>query len=323
MLSLIPGRPRKITVRELLDRLKSEGFDVHARSIERDLHKLSEYFPLTKDDGRPAGWSWKDQEKQISFPRMDVGTALTYELLGRYLEPILPRELRHRLEPSFTEARRVLDQLGATPIGKWSKRIAVIPFGQQLLPPDIKPDVGATVYEALLKGLRFSADYLALGADAPRTYTFSPQGLVLRSGVLYIVANLWGYEDVRQFALHRMNRPVLLDEPALPLPGFDLSGYIRDEKAFEFPEGKTVKVHLRVDPWLGRHLQECRLASDQTVTEARSGDYFTVTATIAETQQFQWWIRSLGSAIEVVKPMALRRKIADEIKATSRVYRRH
>ncbi len=111
MLSLIPGRPGKITSRELHTRLKSQGYDVHVRSIERDLQKLSDTFPLLSDAGRPAGWSWESRGMRVTFPRMDAGTALTYDMLARYLAPILPRSMRKHLEPDFAQARSVLDQL--------------------------------------------------------------------------------------------------------------------------------------------------------------------------------------------------------------------
>ena len=61
---------------------------------------------------------------------------------------------------------------------KWSKRIAVPPSGNQLLAPDIRNDVREVVYEAILHGKRFEADFCALDADKARRYVFNPQDLV-------------------------------------------------------------------------------------------------------------------------------------------------
>jgi hypothetical protein len=91
MLSHIPCLPRKITARELAAKLKAGGFDIHTRSIERDLHKLSGgQFALVSDEARPAGWSWRNRDTRFTIPPMDIGGALTWELVSRYLKPILP-----------------------------------------------------------------------------------------------------------------------------------------------------------------------------------------------------------------------------------------
>jgi predicted DNA-binding transcriptional regulator YafY len=309
MLSLIPGRPSKITARELHEKLQTEGFDITSRSIERDLHKLSQQFPLTNDEGRPAGWSWEAKDTRITFPRMDVGTALTYEFLARYLKPMLPRDMCKRLEPDFSHARQVLDALGASPLGKWSKRIAVLPPGLQLLPPNVREDVSDVTYNALLTGKQFEAKYLGLEAQTPKDFVFSPLGLVYRQSVLYLVATLWDYDDVRQFALHRMSNAKLLDSPAAVIKGFDLDRYIREDKSFDLPAGKIVALELIVEAWLARHLSECRLAGDQCISATRVGGKSRVTATVADSEQLYWWLCSFGTNLEVSKPASLRRRM--------------
>jgi predicted DNA-binding transcriptional regulator YafY len=323
MLSHVPCRPRKVTARELAAKLNADGFDIHTRSIERDLHKLSSsgQFPLVSDEGRPAGWSWRDRDARLTFPQMDAGTALTCELVSRYLKPVLPRAMARHLEADFAQARRTLNQLGATPLGKWSKRIAVLPQGHQLLPPRILDGVSEVVYEALLKGKRFEADYLALDAGKEGRYVFNPQGLVYRQGVLYLVATLWDYEDVRQFALHRMANATLLVASAVALEGFDLQQYVEDEKGFDLPAGRKIVLELRVVSWLAQHLDECRLAMDQTIKPLPGPDQtFRVRATLVETEQMYWWLRSLGPEVEVLRPVALRRRMAGDLNAAARLY---
>ncbi|MCB1745283.1 MAG: WYL domain-containing protein, partial [Gammaproteobacteria bacterium] len=47
MLRAVPRAPRKITTAELEVHLKDRGYGISRRSIERDLQKLSAWFPLT------------------------------------------------------------------------------------------------------------------------------------------------------------------------------------------------------------------------------------------------------------------------------------
>ena len=320
MLSLIPGRPGKITARELQAKLQAQGLGSHVRSTERDLHKLSSSFPLVNDEARPAGWSWQSKSDRITFPRMDAGVALTYELLAKYLAPVLPREMCRHLEPEFAMARRVLDGLGQSPLGKWSKRISVLPSGMQLLPPDVPKDVIEVVYDALLAGNKFEADYCSAAAKGPKRYLFSPLGLVYRAGVLYLVAALWDYDEPRHFALQRMSKPKPLDKPAATPDGFDFDQYVRDEKAFEYRVGPSVRLELLVAPWLSRHLDECRLSEDQEIRPVRGIDQTRVTATVDNTEQLFWWLSSHGASVEVVKPASIRGRMAEQAKALEKRY---
>ncbi|MBZ0223886.1 MAG: WYL domain-containing protein [Dokdonella sp.] len=312
MLSLIPPLPGKIASRDLHARLESLGYGVDVRSIERDLHKLSERFPLVSDEARPAGWSWRSGQSPLRFPRMDAGTALTYELVARYLAPAFPKTMLKRLEPDFAQARRVLDEFKGSPLARWSKHIAVLPTGFPLLAPEVKDDVSAIVYEALLNGTRFEASYRSVEAERPRRYAFNPLGLVYRDGVLYLVATLWEYEDPRHFPLQRISNPSPLDVPARVPKGFDFGRYVREERSFEYPAGDEIQLELRVDGWLARQLEERRLSLNQTIQPIPDRECLRVTATVPYTDHLFWWLRSLGSSVEVMKPGLLRRRLKDE-----------
>lgn len=321
MLANIPRRPRKITAAQLAEKLQGEGFAIDIRSIQRDLVKLSARFPLEADAGRPAGWQWSEQAPAHSFPHMDLATALTHELLSRHLAPVLPRMLRKQLEPNFKEARKVLDHMAASPLGQWSRRIAVVSPWQQLLPPDIAEGVVDVVYAALLEGRRFEIDYLGMDHDKPRRYLVNPQGLVYRHNVLYLVASLFDYGNPMQLALHRMKNPRLLDEPAKALAGFDLARYVEDERAFDIPLGRDIALELRITPWLARHLGESRLSRDQAITPLRGSERLRLKATVADTAQLHWWLRSFGPEVEVTKPAALRKAMAADTAAAAARYR--
>ncbi|WP_449425490.1 hypothetical protein [Rhodanobacter lindaniclasticus] len=43
-------------------------------------------------------------------------------------------------------------------------------------------------------------------------------------------------------------------------------------------------------------------------------------ATVANTDQLRWWLRSFGPNVEVVKPASLRRKLAEEFAEMAELY---
>lgn len=323
MLSMIPVLPRKISVRDLHGRLAGAGQEVTLRTVERDLHKLSQLFGLTCDEGRPAGWSWVSGQVQVSLPQMDIVSALTHELVARYLIPVLPAQLVSHLSAEFDHARAVLDRMGSSPLGKWSRRIAVLPSGHQLLPAPVDEDTTRTVYESLLAGHRFEASYHAIDSDGPRRYPFNPLGLVYRDGVLYLVATVRDYQDPRQFALQRMSAANALPEQPAEAPlGFDFERYVREDKAFDYPVGEDIKLELIVDDRLARHLGESRLANDQTINPFGDGRHV-VRAKVMHTSQLVWWLYSLGAAVEVCEPAPLRNKMAQRAREMAALYAKH
>lgn len=321
MLGLIPVLPRKITAGQLHEKLGAQSFEINIRSIERDLHKLSRMFPLVSDEAKPAGWSWSERDMALSFPPMSNESALIYELLSRYLKPVVPASMLAAMEPEFAQARRTLSQLRESPVGRWNRRIAVLPFGHQLIPPQVQPQVMSVVNDALLNSRKFEAHYRAMGDKRARALVVNPLGLVYREGVFYLVATAWDYADPRHFALHRMSNAEIRSETAIVPAGFDFQRYVREEKAFDYPLGRKIKLELKVDDWLARHLDECRLAMDQQIRSIADSEQSLVLATLEETDQLFWWLRSLGPSLEVLKPLSLREKMAENATALSQMYR--
>ncbi|MGZ8967548.1 MAG: hypothetical protein ACXW1C_06525, partial [Gallionella sp.] len=98
MLHKIPRSPQKITARDLHESLMAEGFDVGKRTIERDLHSLSELFPLVLDDrDRPYGWSWLKDAPLFSLPGLSNAEALTLAMVEQHLNSLLPSSTLQQL----------------------------------------------------------------------------------------------------------------------------------------------------------------------------------------------------------------------------------
>ncbi len=322
MLQLIPAHPGKITARDIHRRLSDEGYAVDVRSVERDLHKLSQKLALVQDDGHPSGWSWSNATRTQLGPGMPADTALTYELLSRFAANVMPRALQRRLEPEFKRARQDLSRYLDAGYARWSKRIASVPQSHALLPPDIAPGVIDVVYDCLLVGKQFRVDYRSPYREEPSTFEVNPLGLVQTGSVLYLIVRIEGFADARHLALHRMSKAVALDTPATAPKGFDFDRHVREEKQFEYPSGDTIKLELVMDLWLARNLAECRLSNDQTFTPLPDEERARITATVANTELLFRWLRSLGPDVEIVKPVALRRRMQREVADLASRYRR-
>lgn len=318
MLGLIPRLPGKISAGQLRERLGADGFHVDLRSIQRDLQKLKTPMRLVRDAAKPAGWSYARNARPLVLPVLDAPSALTLNMIEQYLVPLLPRSLLEIWQPQFDEARRALD---SGKFGKWRQRVAMLPSGPMRFPVTIPEAVVDVVYNALLDGVQFEADYRAVGAK-PERYTFNPLGLVYREGVTYLVGTREGSSHIPLFALHRMKNPVRSERPLREPEGFDLHNYIENERQFDWPVGRQIKLKLRLDPGVLAYFEERPLARDQKVARTKGIGDAQLMATVQDTMSLRWWLMSFGSSVEVLAPKSIRQGMGEYLNAAARQYRK-
>ncbi|WP_038033472.1 WYL domain-containing protein, partial [Thioalkalivibrio sp. ALE23] len=103
-----------------------------------------------------------------------------------------------------------------------------------------------------------------------------------------------------------------------PDAGFDLDQFI-EQGAFDYPEGETIRIELRVSSGLAYHLHEARLSDDQR-TESMSDGTSRIIATVRDTAHLKWWLLGLGAGVEVLRPLKLREVMRAELQAAQRPY---
>lgn len=317
LLRTLPRYPRKADSRAATASLRRRGFDVTKRTVERDLQSLSRVFPLHCDDrSQPYGWSWARDGQAFDIPGMDAETALSFTVLDRFARHLLPGNVIDRIGPQVARARSVLAELSAGQGPRvWPDRVRVLSRGFALQAPAIDPGVADVAYQSLLERRCFRGVYHSRAAATAggREYEVHPLGLVFRDQVAYLVATLEDYSDVRQLALHRFSEAGLLDRQRREPADFDLDVYIA-QGHFHIREGEEdLRVHLQFTADAAYHLGETPLSDDQ---ELRAGDdgRIAVRATVRDTAQFRWWLLGFGDAVEVLRPVALRRQIADVLR---------
>lgn len=166
LLRMIPRYPRKIDTTTIEALMEQQGITIHRRSIQRDLEKLSDIFPLSCDDrNKPFGWSWSTDAPAFDIPAMSPPAALAYRMVGEFMSGMFPKEVFKQLAPHIRHADVVLDRTDKATLKNWPDKVRSISRTQPLLPPDISPDVFVVVSDSLLEGKRFQASYLRRGAN--------------------------------------------------------------------------------------------------------------------------------------------------------------
>jgi len=319
MLQLIPRFPGRIATPVLKEKLAERGFKIDTRSLQRDLsQKLSTQFPIGCDDSqKPYRWYF-DRDFQCQLPALDVPSALTLVLAEEYLKGLLPPVVVGQLSPHFTDARRLLDEMNANGLSQWARKVRAIPNGKALIPAEIDESTWQTISEALLEQKAVDVVYLSRSSETEKPFTLHPQGIVSRHSATYLLAHVNGFEDLRQFALHRIKQASLSQHPWQAQPDFDIDHYIQSG-AFGYRQGPSdVTLEAEIAKPVAWLLQETPLSETQTIEALPGSDWYRLTAQVPDDQQTLWWLMGMGANVKVTAPAAWRealKKSAEQVLA--------
>ena len=321
ILQLIPRSPRKITPRGILDELSARGLSQPTlRTIQRDLNFLSVPFQLVNDGYKPAGWSWSKEAPDYDLPAMDPRTALTYEMVQKFISQMLPGVCVEYLAPNFKRAHTILDNLQTSGLGTWPEKVGVVARSQPLLPPIIAADILGTVYDALLANKKIMVSYQNRYSSEPKDAEIHPLGIVWADHVVYLVCTFWNYAGLRHIPVHRIKSANLLDESCSIPENFDLQSYINSGAFGYTTESQTIKLRAYFAEHAAYHLQETPLSKDQQLTPQDNGDVL-IEASVLKTSQLIWWLLGFGDNIEVLDPPDLRNEIVEIVEGLADIYR--
>ena len=296
-------RKSKISARELHEQLLAAGFDRDLRTVQRQLDTLSEHCEIERDTrSKPYGYSWKEMSDGFSLPGLNEQEALILSLAEEYLKNILPADVMKSMECFFSQARSTLGIQAEQKLEKqWLKKVRVISQTQPLLPPVIRPGVLNTVSSALYKNLWLTIEY-ENAAGKKSENEVMPLGLAQQGPRLYLVCRYKDYENERSLALHRIHSAKASTLNFQRPKNFDLKKY-DDDGRFGFGEGQKIELSFRISKEAGAHLLETPLSEDQNVKEVKNG--YEIKATVVDTQQLEWWLRTFGDEVSSVKKKAI------------------
>lgn len=320
LLACLPRHPDRIGAKALQGKLERDNpeYSVSLRTMQRDLERLSGIFPIScTEQGRAKYWFWTEKDALTQIPDMGAPTALALRLAEEHLQAVLPPPTLELLRPYFKHSRVVLAD---TELGAWEGKVRIIHRGPGLIPPTVRAKVHDAVCEALLGGKQIRVMYRRRGSITPSERLLHPAGLVTRAGIVYLVACVGDYSDLRHFALHRMTAAQVLAEKARPASGFSLDRHVHAEDAFAYPlSERPMSLKLLANDAVVEHLSESRLSEDQRITPSPDGRIL-IEATVADTKELRWWLRGFGDHVEVRSPAELRLEFTEQSRSLHELY---
>jgi len=321
LLRYIPREPNKIDTTALHSKIKSEGYQVSERTIQRDLEQLSTLFGLCADEeSKPYRWFFPRNFAVIDIPGMSPQMALTFMLVQKFAKNSFPNSVLENLEPYFLQAEKELGSMSDNKLAQWPSKVEAISDGMTFQPPDIKSEIVELVYEGLLNDKCLEGDYFPRVGSTSKHYQIHPLGLVYRGAVIYLVCTLRDYQDIVQLALHRFDSVELSDKKSSRPKDFDLNRYVEKGGFGILNADEQISFVGRFQTHKGKHLLETPLSKNQQI-EVESEDSFILSASVPNTQHFFWWLMSFGEKVEILEPEWLRGKIIETAHNVVKLYK--
>lgn len=315
---------RQWTILREIERARASGVtidalaslcDVTTRTIRRDLQALEEAgFPVyddrSHDDGRTR-WTMNGQAFKGLFAGLTLSELCALYFSRTLLEALAGTPFRDELESAFDKLgssltphmRQFLDQLPRVIASKPD------PLRRRADDEGRQQQVVGRALEATLHHRQATLTYFSKSSGRTKSYLVHPYRLAYAQGGLYLLAHVPEYNEVRTFAVERVDDITLLEErftPAEDLPdeAFPHSLGVHSGP----PEDVTVEFEEAVADYVrARHWHQ-----SQSVTDAGDGRVV-VRLQVCVDQALRGWILSFGPFARVTAPEHLAKDIASQI----------
>ncbi len=172
----------------------------------------------------------------------------------------------------------------------------------------------------------------ALRGNLPVNFTYHPYtrstpspGVVVEPYFLKLFRQRWYLtgrnvrdDRIKTYALDRMDRVTLGEQPFEPDPAFDIEEYVTDTFGIIFTRGEAKEVTLRCDVRQAKYLRALPLHHSQRETVHDTFSLFHYHLRI--TEDFIQELLSLGPRVTVVSPPELRAAMIQSLRDTMQLY---
>ena len=172
--------------------------------------------------------------------------------------------------------------------------------------------VFSVLQSAIRKKRKIKMEYRSIYDGGNIKLTLSPYHLFYNHRAWYIVGRSAIHKEVRTFKLSRIKSLSLIDKCYLVDKKFDLQEYLGRAWSM-IPEGRLYNVKLRFTPKVARNVSEVHWHRTQKVIFEEDGSAV-VEFRVDGIGEIGWWILGYGDQVEVLRPAALRQRIAKTAK---------
>ncbi len=297
-----------------------EALGISRATFKRDMEYLRDrlHAPIVWDRAA-GGYRFENAGTAgpvYELPGLWFSAGELYALLAsqKLLADIEPGILAPHIAPLQSRLTALLETAGH-PAADIARRVRLLSVGKRTVQTGFFADIAI----ALLEQTRIEIDAWSRGRDELRTRTVSPQRLVHYRDNWYLDAWCHWRQGLRSFSVDAIQRVKPLREKARPVSEKKLNAHYASAYGI-FAGRPKAWASLRFSPERARWVRSERWHPEQQSETLPDGS-FRLRIPYADERELLMDILRHGRHVEVEKPAALRRRLAEEAAALTRIYR--
>jgi len=200
-----------------------------------------------------------------------------------------------------------------TAIKTSSSRFAAQARHQQLT------DILNLLQQAIRRRRSVAITYISFYEQKQIDLTLDPYHLHFAQRAWYVIGYSQLHEQIRTFKLGRIKKAQILTCRYLMDKPFNIDDYFGDAWSM-IPEGKIYQVKLRFASMVAGNVAEVLWHKNQKITCHDDGS-ITLEVKVDGLGEISWWLLGYGDQVEVLQPVALRRRVKKIAQKMTKIYR--
>ena len=287
----------------------AEEYEVSAKSILRDIDFLRDDLGLPLDyDSSKHGYYLTGPLPDLPLGKLTEGELLALFLAGQAAGALRGTRMGELLERAVKRVSIYAEESYDVGLQEVQEALTMVEGAEM--------QVKAEVFSELERGVRelrkIEFYYEKPGSGKAEKRCVRPWHLAHVHGGWY----LFGWDEEREaertFAVSRVSEVLVQQEQFVRPEGFSAEGFLKGSFGV-YGGGETEKerkVVLRFNPWAASLVRERRWHGSEVKKELAEGS-LELTLTLTSLEEVERWVLGWGPHVEVVRPLELRRRLAE------------
>jgi proteasome accessory factor B len=291
---------------------------VSTKTIRRDLAALMEAgFPLY--DERYEGkvyWRLAEDYKGLPLANLSLSELAALYFSRNFVTALAAPPFSGDIDSAFKKIEGALPEKNIEFLDSLGSMISV----RADAPKDLEKHKQTirSLMDAIGEQRRIRMEYFSVHSQKKKTYDVHPYRLMYYRGGLYLFGYVEEYDQIRTFAIERIEALETLDEEFDKPADFSVESYL--ESSFGLIREDPFDVEILFKANIASYVRSRAWHPSQKVRDVGNGE---VVMTLHVGGEFELvaWILSFGSSAQVLSPDKLRKRIESELARAMDIYR--
>src|ERR687888_172954 len=297
----------------------AEQHIVSTKTIRRDLAALMEAgFPLYDEryDGK-VYWRLNDEYKGLPLATLSLSETAALYFSKKLVVNLAAPPFSDDIPSAFKKIESALPDRNIKFLDSLDNMISV----RADAPKDLEHRKATirTLMEAIAEEVKIRMEYFSAHSQQKKTYTIHPYRLMYFRGGLYLFAYVEQYDQIRTFAIERIETIEKTRESFDKPADFSVETYL--ESAFGVVKEEPFDVEIIFNADIAEYVRSRVWHPSQQVREI-GGGRITMKMHVGGEFELGSWILSFGPSATVISPDRLRKRVETELARALENYRK-